>query len=136
MKRTLMDIVQEKPWMGWAIFLGTIVVVFLIGLLAASIMERRGEADLIVQAKPIADWEPRNEVWGENYPREFETYAATADTSFLSKHGGNGISSFGRKSHGRITSFRYYSRNAPTARLLLSGGRCRPDAGQTALLSP
>lgn len=91
MKRKITDIIQEKPWIGWAIFLGTIVVVFLIGLLAASIIERRGEADLIVQAKPIADWEPRNEVWGENYPREFETYAATADTSFLSKHGGNGM---------------------------------------------
>ncbi len=90
MKHRIMDIIQEKPWLGWTIFLGTIVVVFLIGLLAASIMERRGEADLLVQVEPIADWEPRNEVWGENYPREFETYRQTADTSFLSKHGGNG----------------------------------------------
>jgi nitrite reductase (cytochrome c-552) len=89
MKRRIMDIIQEKPWLGWTIFLGTIVVVFLIGLLAASIMERRGEADLMVQVEPIADWEPRNEVWGENYPREYETYRQTADTSFLSKHGGN-----------------------------------------------
>ncbi|MDT8325386.1 MAG: ammonia-forming cytochrome c nitrite reductase subunit c552, partial [Bacteroidota bacterium] len=89
MKRRIMDIIQEKPWLGWTIFLGTIVVVFLIGLLAASIVERRGEADLLVKVEPIADWEPRNEVWGENYPREYETYRQTADTSFLSKHGGN-----------------------------------------------
>jgi nitrite reductase (cytochrome c-552) len=90
MKRRIIDIVQEKPWIGWTIFLATIVMVFLIGLFASSVMERRVEADLLVQVEPIADWEPRNEVWGDNYPREYETYVATADTNFLSKHGGNG----------------------------------------------
>ncbi|MCZ7556948.1 MAG: ammonia-forming cytochrome c nitrite reductase [Bacteroidia bacterium] len=89
MKRRIMDIVQEKPWLGWTLFLGTVVVVFLIGLLGASIMERRGESQLVVQVKPIADWEPRNEVWGENYPRQYERYAETADGSFSSKHGGS-----------------------------------------------
>ena len=91
MKRRIMDIVQERPWLGWLIFLGTVVVVFLIGLLGASIIERRGEADLLVQAKPIADWEPRNDIWGANYPREYETYKSTTDGDFLSKHGGNGM---------------------------------------------
>ncbi|MFZ1730131.1 MAG: ammonia-forming cytochrome c nitrite reductase [Bacteroidota bacterium] len=91
MKRRIMDIVQEKPWLGWTIFFGTLVVVFLIGLLGASIMERRGESELIVQAKAIPEWEPRNEVWGQNYPREYETYKSTADGDFLSKHGGNGM---------------------------------------------
>ncbi|MFA6233169.1 MAG: ammonia-forming cytochrome c nitrite reductase [Bacteroidota bacterium] len=91
MKRRIMDIVQEKPWLGWTIFLGTIVVVFLIGLLGASIIERRGETELIVQAKAIPEWEPRNDVWGENYPREYETYKSTADGDFFSKHGGNGM---------------------------------------------
>ena len=91
MKRRIMDIVQEKPWLGWTLFLGTVVVVFLIGLLAASIVERRDEAALVVQVEPIDEWEPRNEVWGENYPREYETYAATADTGFTSRHGGNSV---------------------------------------------
>ncbi len=91
MKRRIMDIVQEKPWLGWTIFLGTVIVVFLIGLFGASIIERRGEADLLVQAKPIAEWEPRNDVWGANYPREYETYTRTADGDFFSKHGGNGM---------------------------------------------
>jgi nitrite reductase (cytochrome c-552) len=89
MKRRIMDIVQEKPWLGWTLFLGTVVVVFLIGLLGASIMERRGESQLVVQVKPIADWEPRNEIWGESYPRQYERYAETADGSFSSKHGGS-----------------------------------------------
>jgi nitrite reductase (cytochrome c-552) len=90
MKRRIIDIIQEKPWVGWAIFLGTAVVVFLIGLFGASIMERRSEAQLAYQmVKPLKEWEPRNEVWGENFPREYETYTATADTTFASKHGGS-----------------------------------------------
>lgn len=89
MKRRIMDIVQEKPWLGWTIFLGTVIVVFLIGIFGASIIERRGEATMLVQAVPIPEWEPRNEVWGANYPRQFESYKRTANTDFRSKHGGN-----------------------------------------------
>lgn len=94
MKRRIMDIVQEKPWLGWTIFLGTVVVVFLIGLLGASIMERRGESQLVVQVKPIKEWEPRNEVWGENYPRQYERYASTIETDFKSKHGGSATTDY------------------------------------------
>jgi nitrite reductase (cytochrome c-552) len=90
MKRRLMDVISEKPWLGWAIFLGTAVIVFFIGLFGASIIERRGETGLSWPlVKPIAEWEPRNEVWGENFPREYETYASTRDTNFASKHGGS-----------------------------------------------
>jgi nitrite reductase (cytochrome c-552) len=90
MKRRIIDIIKEKPWLGWVIFLGTAVIVFFIGLFGASIMERRGEAQLAFQmTKKINDWEPRNEVWGENFPREYETYKNTMDTSFASKHGGS-----------------------------------------------
>jgi nitrite reductase (cytochrome c-552) len=64
--------------------------VFFAGMFGASIMERRGEARIAYQmTKPLPDWEPRNEVWGENFPREFETYRSTLDTSFRSKYGGS-----------------------------------------------
>ncbi len=87
-----MDIIQEKPWVGWLLFLGTIVIVFFVGLFGASIMERRTEAGIAYQmVKPINTWEPRNEVWGENFPREYETYSATIDTTFRSKHGGSAM---------------------------------------------
>lgn len=89
MKR-IMDAVQQKPWLGWILFLGTAALVFIIGWLGASIMERRGEALLNQQVlRPIAQWEPRNEVWGQNWPREFETYKATRDISFRSKYAGS-----------------------------------------------
>jgi len=37
----------------------------------------------------IPDWEPRNEVWGQNFPRQYQTYVRTADTSFKSKYFGS-----------------------------------------------
>lgn len=81
--------VKSKPWLGWVIYIITIVIVFLVGLLASSIVERRSESVILQTVKPIAEWEPRNEVWGENYPREYQTYLKTSDTSFASKYGGS-----------------------------------------------
>ncbi|NTW26448.1 MAG: ammonia-forming cytochrome c nitrite reductase [Lentimicrobium sp.] len=81
---------SRKPWVNWLIFLATAVVVFVLGLFASSILERRTESKLYFQTvKAIPDWEPRNEVWGENFPREYETYASTLDTGFSSPHGGS-----------------------------------------------
>lgn len=88
--KKLEEIIQAKPWVAWVLFFGTLVVVFLLGVFGASIMERRYEAKLQFQlVKPLANWEPRNEVWGQNFPREFETYHSTKDTSFRSKYAGS-----------------------------------------------
>lgn len=83
------EIVKNKPWLGWLLFFATAVIVFLVGLFASSIIERRSESVALQMVKPINEWEPRNEVWGENYPREFESYLKTLDTDFASKHGGS-----------------------------------------------
>jgi nitrite reductase (cytochrome c-552) len=87
--KPISEITKNKPWLGWVLFFATAVVVFLVGLFASSIIERRGESATLQMVKPINDWEPRNEVWGENYPREFESYLKTLDTTFASKHGGS-----------------------------------------------
>lgn len=80
----------RKPWVNWLVFVATVVVVFILGIFAASILERRTESKLYFQTvKEIPEWEPRNEVWGENFPREYETYLSTLDTSFASGHGGS-----------------------------------------------
>ncbi len=64
-----------KSGLSWLLFIVMLVVVFFAGLLANSIMERRTEAVIMRKAKvDIANWETRNEVWGEAYPEEFETY--------------------------------------------------------------
>lgn len=82
--------IKNKPWLGWVLFLGSLLVVFLMGLLASVIIERRTEAVFTntPQVK-FGETEPRNEIWGKNFPREYETYMQTADTTFRSKHGGS-----------------------------------------------
>jgi len=88
--KPLQDIIKSKPWVAWLLFFVTVVIVFVIGLFASSIIERRSEFAYSYQmVKPIADFEPRNEVWGENYPREYESYRKTLLMDFASKHGGS-----------------------------------------------
>ena len=66
------------------------VVVFFLGLLASSITERKAEAMFVYSPEvEIGDFEPRNEVWGENFPMEYETYKKTSDSSYKSKYNGN-----------------------------------------------
>lgn len=64
------------------------MVVFLLGLLAASITERRAEIQSIYANKKveIPKGETKNEVYGINYPRQFETWKNTADTTFVSMY--------------------------------------------------
>ncbi|MFH0894570.1 MAG: ammonia-forming cytochrome c nitrite reductase [Bacteroidota bacterium] len=88
--KKLREITEKKPWLNWIFFLITVSAVFMLGWFASTIMERKAESQLYFQqAKPIADWEPRNDVWGQNFPREYETFMSTLDTSFKSKYGGS-----------------------------------------------
>ncbi len=76
-----------KKWQGWLLFLGTMVVVFVLGMLAASITERRAEIASVYNNKKvdIKGIEPRNEIFADNYPREYETWKETeqSDTQTL-----------------------------------------------------
>ncbi|MBB4034522.1 nitrite reductase (cytochrome c-552) [Dysgonomonas hofstadii] len=92
MFKKLSEAIKRKPIIGWAIFGVVMVCVFLLGLLAASITERRAEIASIYNNKvrDIGEGiEPRSELWGENYPREYNTWKKTADMDFKSKHLGN-----------------------------------------------
>lgn len=42
-----------KRWQGWALFVATMVVVFCLGLLASSIMQRRAEVASIFANKKV-----------------------------------------------------------------------------------
>jgi len=82
--------IKEKPWKGWLIFTATIVIVFFLGLLASSIIERRAEAVFAYTPQvEHSQWEPRNEIWGKNFPRQYDRFLKTADTTFKSKHNGS-----------------------------------------------
>jgi len=87
---TIRKSVQAKPWLGWVLFVITAIVVFGLGLLTSNIVERRTEAQFVDQKKvDIEEFEPRNVVWGQNYPKQYESYLAMRDTSFVSKYNGN-----------------------------------------------
>jgi nitrite reductase (cytochrome c-552) len=87
--KSIRETLEERPWLGWILFGGTMVAVFAVGLLAASIVERRQETYRIEMVQPIAEWEPRNAVWGVNFPQQFESYARTRETDFASLHAGS-----------------------------------------------
>jgi len=72
------------------LFVVTVVIVFFLGLMASSITERRAEETMVYKPEVvIAQFEPRNEVWGKNFPMEFSSYMKTKDTTFRSKYNGN-----------------------------------------------
>lgn len=82
---------KRRPIWGWVLFIIVLGVVFCLGLLAASITQRRAEIATIYANKKvnIKGIEARNEIWGENYPREYETWKQTQEMDFKSKHLGN-----------------------------------------------
>lgn len=83
---------KRKPIVNWLILITTIIVVFVLGMLASSITERKAEAVFAyTPTVKINQEEPRNEVWGENFPREYQSYYQTEDTSFRSKYNGNAM---------------------------------------------
>jgi len=83
---------KSKPWLGWVIFLVTVLVVFMLGMLASSIVQRRAEAVFAYTPEvTFSDSEPRNALWGELFPREYDSYLKTSDTTFRSKYNGSAM---------------------------------------------
>ena len=68
--------------------LAAMAVTFGLGVLAASILQRREEARQRLPLRPIAQWETDAGKWGENYPREYEAYRKMAETTTRTKYGG------------------------------------------------
>ena len=81
-----------KKWQGWLLFGGSMVVVFVLGLLVSSLMERRAEVASVFNNKRTQFTDSivaQNEKFKADYPREYETWAMTEDTSFESKYNGS-----------------------------------------------
>jgi len=83
---------KKKTLRNWLLFLATVVVVFILGLFASSIIERRAETEYVYKPMvKIKQSEPRNEVWGQNFPREYQSYMKTSESDFRSKYNGNAM---------------------------------------------
>ncbi len=77
-------------WRGWALFLGITVAVAGLGLLTASIMERRAEGYQAHQPMVALDtYESDNAKWGVNWPREYASYLKMEDSTSKTKWGGS-----------------------------------------------
>lgn len=80
----------NRPILSLILFIFTVGLVIAALLLANNISERKIEAQWANKPiHPVTNLESRNEIWGEIFPKQFESYYATSDTSFKSKHGGN-----------------------------------------------
>lgn len=77
-----------KTWQMWGIFGGSMIIVFVLGLLVSSLAERRAEVASIFNNRKTVfkGQEPRNELFKNDFPREYESWAATADTTFKSRY--------------------------------------------------
>ncbi len=83
---------QLKKWQGWLLFGGSMVVVFILGLLVSSLMERRAEVVSVFNNKRTVFEDAivaQNEKFKADYPREYNTWSMTEDTSFKSKYNGS-----------------------------------------------
>ncbi len=75
---------KKKNWLIVGILA---IVTFLLGMLANSIMGRKAEAQIISRANTdIGDFEARNEIWGDYYQREYQSWLQTADTTLRTKY--------------------------------------------------
>ncbi|MFO8028972.1 MAG: ammonia-forming cytochrome c nitrite reductase [Cyclonatronaceae bacterium] len=111
--KTLGKRIEEKPWIGWVVFLITVVVVFLAGLFTYTIVERRTEAQFVFQpVKDLHPLEPRLEKWGEAFPRQFNTYNQMADTTFRSEFLGSTRMDLLEKYPGMVILFAGYAFSA------------------------
>ena len=79
---------RPPAWRGWVLMLAAAGTTFLLGLLAASIVQRREEARQRLPLRPIGQWETDSAKWGENYPREYEAYKRMEDSTTRTKYGG------------------------------------------------
>jgi nitrite reductase (cytochrome c-552) len=74
----------------WVLFLGALGAVFVLGALSARYLQREAERRYVYKPTvEIRAFEPRNQIWGENFPKEYDSYTKTAETNFKSKHNGN-----------------------------------------------
>jgi len=75
---------------GWLVFGAVLVAVFVLGLLLATILERRAESvqrQRVLQ--PIQAWESDSSKWAGNWPREHASWKATEQKDTATKYGGS-----------------------------------------------
>lgn len=96
-------------WVGYLFFLIVAVAAFVIGLLVVSVTERRAEAFKRHALHEIAPVEMDAEKWGLDYPRQYDSWKRTQDTSFHSKYGGSGHRDYLEETPANVVLFGGYA---------------------------
>ncbi|KGN72355.1 cytochrome C nitrite reductase [Porphyromonas macacae] len=80
-----------KTWQAWAIFGGSMIIVFFLGICVSALMERRAEVASIYNNRktPMQGIVARNDLFEDDFPREYETWTQTARTDFKSEFNGS-----------------------------------------------
>jgi len=78
---------QLKKWQGWLLFAACMVAVFVLGLIVSSLLERRAEVASVFNNRktPMEGIVAQNEKFRDDFPREYETWLQTEDTTFVSE---------------------------------------------------
>ena len=67
-----MDRIKKRNIRNWSFLIGTILIVFVLGILATSIIERKYESRFAgLEKKDIDQNDPRNAVWGDQFPQQY-----------------------------------------------------------------
>jgi nitrite reductase (cytochrome c-552) len=80
---------QLKKWQGWLLFFGAMAIVFVLGLICSSLLERRAEVVSVFSNRRTEMTDSivsQNEKFAEDFPKEYQTWAMTEDTTFQSKY--------------------------------------------------
>ncbi|MGQ3685307.1 MAG: ammonia-forming cytochrome c nitrite reductase subunit c552 [Candidatus Loosdrechtia sp.] len=98
---------QPRSWTGWLVFGVTVVIVFFLGLLGASIIERRHETRLSMapRLQPIAPLESDPVAWAINYPRQYDSYKMMRQTDKKTKYGGSAFRDYLEETPAKVILF-------------------------------
>jgi nitrite reductase (cytochrome c-552) len=99
---------QPPAWRGWALLAATVTATFLLGVLAASILQRREEARQRPPLMSIGPTETDSSKWGLNYPRQYETYRAMRESAKETKYGGSNQRDYLRQTPANVILFAGY----------------------------
>jgi len=72
----------------WLVFTVSLLAMFALGMLLASITQRRAESRYVQVIKPIDQWQTDAAEWSENYPRQYGRYIRMSDDTTKTKYGG------------------------------------------------
>ena len=83
------DAPQSGSGRGWLLFAAAAAATFAAGLMAASILERRTEAQVALQPKTIGTPIEDSKNWKAAFPRQYDSYARMEDSTSMTKYGGS-----------------------------------------------